>query len=129
MNKRKGQSIIEAVIMIGVLAMVMTGAVVLLLNSISSRTRGFDRKKAIELGETVIEDLVDSKNNNPAEFWKLTDVPISENKSKAGYEGYTYMITFVPTVLCAGCSEAVVSVMWNRDVGYSTVNTRLFSYQ
>ena len=133
MNRQKGQSIIETIVMLGVLAFVLTGAVVLLLHSINARTRSFDRKKATELGVLVIEELVSQKNNSPEIFWNQTVNSSVTNQINQTYDGYTYTIDFITQQpsnnVCSGCVEAVVSVLWTRDIGMSTVNTRLFSRQ
>ena len=71
-NKReRGQSVIEVVFSVGVLVLVLGGVTTLLIKSVSGRTEGFDRKKATELAEVVIEGLVAEKRNNPDSFGRI----------------------------------------------------------
>lgn len=134
MNKKKtnmGQSVVEVIFLIGALGMVLTGTVVLLLNSVNSRTKSFDRKKASEMAEYVIEGLIDEKINDPATFWNKINVAIGSSKIEPQFSGYTYSVGFSNVGNAYGCGdlcyEARVAVVWTRDVGKSIMFTRLFS--
>jgi hypothetical protein len=124
-NKQKGQSIIEAVFLIGALAVVLSGVVVLMLTTMNSRTKGFDRKKASELAEREIERLVDEKTNNPDNFWST----LTEESGSS--EDYQYKITFIdpqPGVTCKSfCKEAVVEITWTRNTDQKMKFSRFFS--
>lgn len=126
-NNSRGQSVIEAVFLLGALALVLSGAVVLLLSTVNSRTKGFDRKKATELAVVVMEEKIALKNNDPNTFWLLTP----ENGTKSGFDGYSYNVSFaaVPVgVSCVGqCTELIVTVGWQRDTAMSVSVNRLFS--
>jgi type II secretory pathway pseudopilin PulG len=132
--KRKAQGVVESVFAIGILAMLLTGAVILVIMGIANRRSSFDRRKATELASIAIEELISVSQNNPEEFWKLTDMGAS---GKSGYEGYVYSITFtnisgdVNYPQCGigktDCAEAVVSVGWSGKTDQNLYFNRFFS--
>jgi type II secretory pathway pseudopilin PulG len=74
MNKNnRGQSLVEVVVGVGIMALTLSGVVALMVFSMGARSKGIDRKKASEVAATVAERLVEQRNGNPAEFWKLND--------------------------------------------------------
>lgn len=125
-NKQKGQSIIEAVFLIGALAVVLSGIVVLMLTTMNSRTKGFDRKKAAELAEREIERLVDEKTNNPATFWQS---PMTDRTGSS--EEFSYKINFVDKKLAltckAECVDAVIEITWTKNTDQKMTFSRFFS--
>ncbi len=132
MARQFGQSMGEVVFAIGIVALVITGAVVLILNSLGSQAKRFDHKKATEMGQQVMEDLVSQKNNNPNNFWRLQD--ISTPLEWAGFDDYTYTIDFQQettgarcTVSPIRCATATITIMWERDTSKNLILTRYFS--
>jgi len=131
-NKRKkGQSVIEVVFSVGVLVLVLGGVTALLISSVSGRTQGFDRKKATELAEVVIEGLVAEKRNNSDGFWDRQNLSGETNPS---FVGYTYNVGFSgvdDTSDCVGvdrrCFYVEVVVNWQRDEEKSISFGRYFT--
>lgn len=117
MTKKKGSSMLEVVFSIGVIALILSGVVVLMVYSVAQRTGSSERKRATQLAEAVIEQLVGEKEQDPAEFWKLEDVSEEELD---GYDGYVYSVGFTNITFndyCAdlggtSCVDAVVKVNW-----------------
>ncbi len=133
MKNSNGQSIIEALFLVVSLALVLTGSVALLVNSLNARTKGFDRKKATELADMEMETLVSQEKNNSATFYPPGDIPATSGTS-LGYPGYQYAVKFndvSATYSCAtsSCYEAQVLVTWTSNIGNSVAFTRLFSKQ
>lgn len=130
LSNSRGQSVIEVVFLIGALALVLAGAVALMVNSLSSRTRGFDRKKAAELAEYVIEGYVNVKTNTPETFWQETQTNLSD-QNLSQYPGYSYDVGFSNVTSQYACSsqcvEARITVKWQRDASQSVLFTRLFA--
>lgn len=126
MNRQKGQSLVEALFLVAALALVLTGGAALLVNSMNVRTKSLDRKKAIEAADTVIENLLQTKQNDPEQFWKLNAVA---NGAVPGHENYVYSLGFTNSANCPinNCTEAVVSVSLNQNVGDSLVFSRLIA--
>jgi type II secretory pathway pseudopilin PulG len=132
--KRKAQGVVESIFAIGILALLLTGAVILVIMGISNRRSSFDRRKATELASIAIEEMISVSQNNPEEFWKLTD---KEPLGKEGYEGYVYSITFTnisdnATYPQCGigktdCAEAVVSIGWSGKTDQNLYFNRFFS--
>jgi hypothetical protein len=116
-KQRKGQGIVESVFAVGILMMVLTGAVLLITFGVNNRKIGFDRRKATELASLVTEKLVSESKNNPEEFWKLTDQ--TSPQSEAGFDGYSYTIDFTNySVNPCGvgkidCANVVISIGWS----------------
>ena len=119
----KGQSVLEVIFSIGIIALVVTGSISLIVNSISLRSKGFQRSVASDMANLVISDLVEQKRNNESSFWLL------ENKSEetlTNFEGFIYSIDYNSTDLsCNDCTNVVVTVNWAEE-GELKVN-RFFS--
>lgn len=113
LKKQLGQSMIEMVFAITIVALVITGAVVLIVNSIGVKNRSFDRKKAMELAEIVMENLVDQKKNNSTYFWEQNQ---KIGQTLANFSGYSYDIGYsgmdCNTDICA---LVTVTVNWSND--------------
>lgn len=112
-NSESGQSMIEMVFAITVVALVITGVVVLIVSSIGAKSRSFSRKKAMEMAGVVMEDLVDQKRNDSAIFW--------EKNSKVGetlpnFLGYSYDVGFSGMNCGTGeCTVTTVTVKWGNN--------------
>ncbi|MBP9817969.1 hypothetical protein KBC75_04445 [Candidatus Shapirobacteria bacterium] len=119
----KGQSLIEVIFSVGLIVMVVTGVVVLMVNSLAARTKGFDRKKAVELAQVVMEGMVQQEATDGSEFWDLNSNYWLTNNSKtqtnSNYKGYTYVVDIVQfsgngcSAIKFECATASVSVGWS----------------
>ena len=132
MKNQKGQSIVELVFAIGVVAMVMTGVVVLLVNSFGARNKSFDRKKAVELAEIVTEDLVNWSKNDFEAFWnENSDPPWTQGDlTNDKFDGYIYRIDHEWSSECtpnSDCALVNIKVIWIRDKEKSIDFYRFFS--
>jgi len=132
MKNQKGQSIVELVFAIGVVAMVMTGVVVLLVNSFGARNKSFDRKKAVELAEIVTEDLIDWSKNDFEAFWdENSDPPWTPGDlTNASFPGYKYQIIHEWGDECAeptDCARVNIKVIWQTDQEKTIDFYRFFS--
>lgn len=141
MNNR-GQGLIELVFAIGVIGLVITGVISLLVTSLHSQTSGFDRKKASELGQKVIEGLIEKKNQDPEAFWDKYNLfwddtssePINSSGADYNYKNYTYKKSAKWDVkpngfsCITGCVEVTVSIGWSGSgIGEEVTLNRLFS--
>ncbi|MEI8067767.1 MAG: hypothetical protein WCG91_02305 [Candidatus Shapirobacteria bacterium] len=121
-----GQSLIELIFAVGVVVMVITGIVILMVNTINSKSRGFDQKKAVELSNVVMEDLISTKRNDPEKFWKLTNISGATDPNFIGFK-YDVGFTNRTDVECEGgyCADAIVTV--TNSGGQTNVSQRFFS--
>lgn len=125
MSTEKGISLLEIIFSIGVVILVISGTVSLMVKSTGTKTSAFSRKKAYEVAEMVVELLVDQKNNDRENFWRL-----EIGSSEIG--DYTYDIGFsrVETGGCSvspappNCAEAIINVSWEN--GNQTITTKRF---
>lgn len=99
--KLRGQSLVEVVVSIGLIGLVITGVVVLMVNTLAVRTRGFDRKKATELASKVTETVLNDKLRNPTVFWNLDGANHPTYWDNWGntmvdneFPGYNYIVTW-----------------------------------
>jgi len=81
--------------------LVLSGAVYLMVSSMNAKTKGFDRKKATELAQIVIERQVNKKDNDATSFWSQTTVL---NQEEAGFDNYKYNLEFVPDSTSPNCT-------------------------
>ena len=111
--RQAGQSLIEIVFSIGIIALVVTASVILIVNAMGAKNNGFERKKATEMAEIVMEDLVSQKRNDSNNFWSLT--------TKAGetlptFTGYNYSIGYnTDGISCSDCVNTAVTINWGND--------------
>ena len=130
---RKAQALVESVVAIGILALVLTAAIALIVMSTSIRQRGFDRRKANQLANTVMEEYVAKSQQDPATFWVNTDN--LSGKTMPEYSGYVYNVTFsffffsYPNCVVANKNwmEIVVGVGWSGKNPENIEVRRFFS--
>jgi len=140
MKGEKGQSMIEIVFAIGIIVTVLAGIAALLVSSLHSRTSGYDRKKAAELGQKVIEKLIEESRQNPATFWNNSSSFWSSNigvvQTMAGFANYSYTIGMTQVVNVGAscrpavfeCAETTVRVGWSgAGTGEGVTFTRFFA--
>lgn len=112
-ENNKGQSIVELIFVVAIVGLVVTGIVVLVASAIGVKNRSFGAKKAMEVAELVMEDLVDEKKNNSSEFW---DLKARLGETLPSFTDYFYDVGY-SGVDCNGeeCVIAVVKVSWGND--------------
>lgn len=130
----KGQGIVEVVYSVGVLAMVLTGVIVLIVMSFTFKNNDFDRKKAVELGTMVLEDTVYKNKNDWVNFWQLNN---AVGQTKTGFDGFNYSLEFANItgnavypncgIGVTDCAEAKVTVNWQGKNPQNMIFSRLFT--
>jgi type II secretory pathway pseudopilin PulG len=127
MKNKKGQSVVEIIFSIGVIAIVIVGVVTLIVNVINVKNESLKRKKAGELSDVIVEGLLEKKKTLPDEFWQLT--PITSGPVN-GFDGYTVTFTKVTGNNCRSdindCANAVINIIWDGGKNNLSV-TRFFS--
>jgi len=108
-TKDNGQSLIEMIFSIGVLVTVVVGVVSLMVKTTAVKTTTNARKKASEMTGVIVEKLLESKTNNPEQFWQLNDISSSQ---LPGYEGYNYTVDFD---VVTGNADATIEVVWGNN--------------
>ncbi len=131
---KRGQALIESVVAIGVLALVMTAAIALIVMSTANRRNNFDRRRANELANQVVETFVNESQNNVADFWGNLS---GGNCGEANFTGYSCSYNFTvltqPTHANCGsgtppkCTELTVTVTWSRKTTQNLIVKRFFS--
>lgn len=116
MVTEKGLSIVEIIFSIGVTVLVITGVVSLIVQSTGVKTNALQRKKATEVAQKVIEEIVYQKNNDRINFWPPTP-------TSGIIENYTYTVgyTQIDTGDCsdppslATCVNVLITVGWGNS--------------
>ncbi|MFA5025390.1 MAG: hypothetical protein WC503_02715 [Candidatus Shapirobacteria bacterium] len=136
-KKRKAQGVVESVFAIGLLGLLMGGAVILVVMSIGNRQVGFDRRKASELMDTLTEELIAKSQNDPQLFWMYENNGIGG--SRVEYPGYVYTIGYTnilegnltyPNCGVGGkinCAEVTIRVDWPGKDPQTMTISRFFS--
>ena len=132
LKKQSGQSIVELVFAVGVVGLVMTGVVMLLVNSFGARNKSFDRKIAVELAEIVTEELVEWSKNDYEAFWDTANNPPWDfgDQTKAEFPGYTYRLSHEWSADCTpstDCAKVNIKVTWLEDTEKTVDFYRFFS--
>ena len=128
LKMKLGQSLVEVVLAIGIVALIITGVVILLVNTIGVKNNSFDRKRASEMAEVVIENLIKLKKENAIKFWSLQNIG---STNLTGFEGFTYSVGFSLvnnigncTIGETRCANANIIINWNN--GSKTMNSNRF---
>ena len=137
MKENKGQSLVEVVFAIGIILLVISGVTALLLVSVSSRTKSYDRQKAVELSQIVMENLLLEKKTAASDFWNydsnfwITNRDV--NQVNPNFPEYNYKITATQFSDGGGCSNSklecmnvVVNIGWSGSNSGESFN-RFFS--
>jgi len=125
-NRRKGQGVLELVVVIGIIALVLGGVVTLLVQVMGARGKSFDRKKATRLADVVMESLVEEEKNDPGAFWPPSDID-EQSWGGGGFDGYVYSVEFTDESCDRVCSRAVLTVGWSGSSDQSVIFSRFFS--
>jgi hypothetical protein len=94
---KKGQGIVEVVFSIGVVLLILSGVVILMVNTFGAKNKGFDRKKATQLAQMIIEEKVAERDNSPETFWSNIENGVKEERltKEDGFAGYFYNVTYI----------------------------------
>lgn len=133
-NRIAGQSLIEVVVAIGIVALVVTGMVALMTTALGTKTKSFDRKKAVEMSGIIMEQIIGVENNSPGLFWDnnssyWTGI-INNTLTLSGYPGYSYKMGFNTAVggcEVGACGEVTLNVGWSASPDTPAEFTRLFT--
>lgn len=122
----KGQSLVEMVFSVGIIVMVLSGVVVLLINSVGARSKSMERNKAARMAELLVEDLGNTKRNNANSFWDLNE---AREQTLSGYEGYIYSVGYSVVDNITGCIDSGVTMCVDATVkvGWSGVNNQEYT--
>ena len=119
MKSEKGQSLVEVVFSVGIMVVIIAGVVSLMAKTISLKTAASQRKKAADMAELVIENILDKKKNDASNFWNLTD--ITSPQVVSGYEGFTYVVDYERitgngcSVTVVECADANITISWGDN--------------
>lgn len=93
---KKGQGIVEVVFSIGIVLLILSGVVILMVNTFGAKNKGFDRKKATQLAQMIIEEKVAERDNETETFWNNIDNGNTEEglTKEDGFLGYFYDVTY-----------------------------------
>jgi Tfp pilus assembly protein PilV len=139
MNKKvlnsKGQGLIEVIFSIGLIILVMTGVVTLLIKTVGSRSKTYDRNKAIELSQIVMEEIINTEVSDKTNFWNIGSAywsGLAITQVNPNFPDYTYNVG-VAQYSNNGCSAAVtnclnvtVHIGWRNEPDLDRFN-RFFS--
>jgi hypothetical protein len=139
LNYKKGQGVVESVFAIGILGLLMGGAVVLIVMGFGNRQSSFDRRKALEMVTVITEELIAKSQNEPELFWQYENNGAVGN-TLSGYSGYTYSVGYsnisgnlsYPNCGVSGvinCAEVTINIGWSGKNLQSMSVSRFFSKQ
>jgi len=123
-----GQSLIEVVFSIGVIMIVMSGVVFLIISTLGAKTKSYDRKKAVEISQNVIEGLVQKKMGDAISFWDLGSAFWTTQAQNQVDGDYTYNVTVTQysgngcSAVVLECLNAKVNVAWKNGAVIENFN-------
>lgn len=119
MNKQKGQSLIEIIFAVGVLVIVITAVISLIVKTTGVKSLTNQRKKASQMSEVIIENLMEIKKDESEKFWGLEN--ITTPQTLPDFEGYQYKVKFVRITDedcdddVVECATAEVTINWGDN--------------
>lgn len=136
---KNGQGVVESVFAIGILGLLMGGAVVLIVMGFGNRQSSFNRRKALEMVTIITEELIAKSQNEPELFWQYENNGAIGNTLN-GYGGYTYSVGYTnisgnPSYPNCGesgkinCAEVTINIGWSGKNPQSMSVSRFFSKQ
>ena len=125
MKNNKGQSLIDVIFSMGIIVLVLTGVVILVVSTAKVKRLAFERQKAIELSQLLIENKVLESKNDQTTFWNGGYSNDDKSVSDFGdFSGYQYSINPNPSCNNQSCN-LIFTVKW-EGVGKSLSVERLF---
>ncbi|MFA5828216.1 MAG: hypothetical protein WC841_02560 [Candidatus Shapirobacteria bacterium] len=131
-NKNFGQSLVDLIFSVAIVVLVLSGVVVLLVSSVSTKTRSFDRKTAGRMAEVVMEKMMKAREADPEGFFESPFVYATTTwQTLTEFPGYTYTIVFNNSdssiVECPSCVLVTVTVQWTAKEMQILKLNRVFS--
>jgi len=124
MKNKKGQSLIDVIFSMGIVVLVLTGVIVLVVSTAKVKRLAFERQKAIELSQLLIENKVLESKNDQINFWNggysNDDKPVSDFGE---FSGYQYTINSNPSCNDQSCN-LTFTINWGDSQSLSV--ERLF---
>jgi hypothetical protein len=113
---KKGQGMVEVVFSIGVVMLILAGIVILMVNTFGAKNKGFDRKKATQLAQMIIEKNVADRDNAPGDFWeKMDNDSLIEDLTEDSFTGYIYNVSYQGNDDGKSGTVTVIVTMPGRD--------------
>lgn len=95
MKNKKGQSLIDMIFSMGIVMLVLTGVVILIVSTAKVKRLAFERQKAIELSQLLIDNKVLEIKNDPLGFWNVSHSGVPyPNESDPDFPNYFYNIGY-----------------------------------
>lgn len=129
-NHHRGQGLIEVLISVGIIMLILGGVVPLMLISLSSKSKTFERKTMVEVAEKKLEEIVNEKQNDESEFW--AKVPSDIGDSDTDVYRYRIIYTENTDVGCTdarpyNCANVTVKVSLLKDLTKIVTFSRFFA--
>jgi type II secretory pathway pseudopilin PulG len=133
---KKGQGLVEVLVSVGIIVLILAGVVPMMLTSMASKTKTFERKKAIELAEVKMEELVNMEKNDGTTFWEtqINNPETDKDASSEGFLGYTYSTSYTFDTTSTNCTEldkncvnVNIEVEWIKDPTKKVSFSRFFA--
>jgi len=93
MNNKRGQSLIDVVFSVGILALVLVGVMMLVASTTKAKTMASERQKATQLSQLLIENKVVEIKNDLLSFWSSVHED-ETNLVEADFSGYLYDVKY-----------------------------------
>lgn len=124
--KEKGQSLLDVIFSVAVVVLILTGLVVLAVNTAKVKRMVFERQKAVELSQKLIEVELQNIKTLTFNSWSKTNVT-NKSADSLGFVDYKYDINYGCTINGNANDFCNVIFKVNWGVGQSLSVQRMFS--
>lgn len=128
MKNKSGQSLIEVIFSMGVVILVLVGVVMLMVVTAKAKRIAWERQKAIELSQLLIDEQVNyfKDENNSLNFWNALSYS-STTGTNTDFPGYSYIIEYKDcnSGNFVGSCKFVFTITWGDSQSLSV--ERVFS--
>jgi len=121
----RGQGLIEVLVSVGIVMLILGGVVPLMLISLASKTKAYERKAMVAAAEKKMEEVINEKQNNQSVFWPRigTNIPSTDSN-------YNYVVDYAAHTADGcddNCVDVSVTVTMQKDPTKTVTFSRFFA--
>ena len=124
--KKLGQGLIEIIVSVGLIMLVLGGVVTLLVTTMGTKNKNFNRKIATEYGQTLMEEQVNLSKTD-ADFYNSSESIVSFGE----YTGTIKRTKVEDGTIsaCDGgkCTNVKITITWQEDRSKTVSFERFFA--
>lgn len=127
MTRQHGQSIIEVLFVVGIVATLVAAIASLTVLSFKSKTKGEDRSVAVNLGQKILENYTSQASDDPSTFWTYMargDTQTQFAFLPQGYQAEAVFAQDASNCEAIRCGTIKVTISYSKEAGVTNVTMK-----